>query len=96
MRISKTFKIGEEAVGGKINVLIKNKTIIISALDWYDETSIVSAHFLIYGDKSKHYIKMFLNELTTHYYSEKILDWIETKIKFEDEFNPYVNIFSLN
>lgn len=92
----KTFKIGEYAVGGKIRILIKNKTIVITALDWFKETTIISARYLAYEPNVKHNIKEFLNELTTHYYSEKILEWIESKIDLKNEMDYIINTFSLN
>jgi len=92
----KTFKIGEYAVGGKIRILIKNKTIVVTALDWFKETTIISARYLAYEPNVKHNIKEFLNELTTHYYSEKILEWIESKIDLKNEMDYIINTFSLN
>jgi len=92
----KTFKIGEYAVGGKIKILIKNKTIVITALDWYKDTNIISARYLAYEPNARYNIKGFLNELTTHYYAEKILEWIESKIELENEMDYVKHTFSLN
>lgn len=92
----KTFKIGEEAVGGKIVVLIRDKTITIAAVDWFENSVVVSGRYLSYELNVRHRIKMFLNELTTHYYAEKILEWIESKIELENEMDYVKHTFSLN
>jgi hypothetical protein len=78
--MTKQFKIGECAVGGiiKINTESKNNlhTITIAALDWYSKQELFSATFRM-DDERK--IDNYLNELTTSYYSDKIINYIKNK-----------------
>jgi hypothetical protein len=78
--MTKQFKIGECAVGGiiKINTESKNNlhTITIAALDWYSKQELFSATFRM-NDERK--IDNYLNELTTSYYSDKIINYIKNK-----------------
>jgi len=78
--MTKQFKIGECAVGGiiKINTESKNNlhTITIAALDWYSKREWVSATFRM-NDESE--IVDYLNELTTSYYADKIINYIKNK-----------------
>lgn len=78
--MTKQFKIGECAVGGiiKINTESKNNLhmITIAALDWYSKQELFSATFRM-DDVRK--IDNYLNELTTSYYSDKIINYIKNK-----------------
>jgi hypothetical protein len=78
--MTKQFKIGECAVGGiiKINTESKNNLymITIAALDWYSKQELFSATFRM-DDERK--IDNYLNELTTSYYSDKIINYIKNK-----------------
>ena len=78
--MTKQFKIGEYAIGGiiKVNTEKKNNlhTIKISALDWVSKMEILSEVFNI-NDESN--IDFFLNELTTSYYADKIINYIKNK-----------------
>jgi hypothetical protein len=76
----KQFKIGECAVGGIIAVEIVNDSIGIKALDWNTKKVVFEDYFGTTSN-SERQIDNFLNDLTTSYYSGKILDWIKTKIK---------------
>ncbi len=78
--MTKQFKIGEYAVGGIIKINTENKnnlhTITIAALDWYSKQELFSATF---GINSEREIDNYLNQLTTSYYSDKIIDYIKNK-----------------
>jgi hypothetical protein len=78
----KQFKIGECAVGGIIAVETTGKVIQIKALDYFSKkvVSTGTAHADDYDSRRK--VDNFLNDLTTSYYAGKVLDWIETKVKF--------------
>jgi hypothetical protein len=73
--MKKQFKIGEYALGGIIEVIVKKDTVIIDALDYNTKKSIPfsKAQFDI---KYKNEIDCYLNNLTTCYYSDKILEYI--------------------
>ena len=78
--MTKQFKIGEHAVGGiiKINTEKKNNlhSITISALDWYSKQELFSSKFHMNDDLA---IDNYLNELTTSYYADKIINYIKNK-----------------
>jgi len=78
--MTKQFKIGECAVGGIIKINTENKnnlhTITIAALDWYSKQELFSATF---GMDDERKIDNYLNELTTSYYSDKIINYIKNK-----------------
>jgi hypothetical protein len=75
---TKQFKIGEYAVGGIIKVEIINDHVNIDALDYYSKKSVLF-------DKKKIRLSdrwgvdVYLNNLTTSYYSDKILEFIYGK-----------------
>jgi len=86
--MTKQFKIGECAVGGiiKINTESKNNlhTITIAALDWYSKQELFSAtfqsnHLQSIDDIIENEIDNYLNELTTSYYADKIINYIKNK-----------------
>lgn len=77
---TKTFKIGEYAIGGIIKVDIIGKIIIINCLDYVSKKQILSGSVSIDDFDWMNKVEKFLNELTTSYYSDKIFQWIESKI----------------
>ena len=72
---TKSFKIGEYAIGGIIKVDISNTTIHIKALDWNTKAEVMSNHFPNY-DNPYWDMHEFLNELTSSYYADKVLEYI--------------------
>lgn len=74
--MNKTFKIGEYAIGGLINVQNKGKLIRIEAQDWEDKTPILTGY---YSKEDKNGLMNFLNELTSYYHAEKIFNYIHKK-----------------
>ena len=97
-KATKTWKIGEYARGGVITVEITGKVISIIGKDWdtstgYKKSSNQSnakefTRGTISADDREAYRKMytFLSDLTTHYYADTILKWIETKVKLGTTF----------
>jgi hypothetical protein len=72
--MAKEFKIGEYAVGGIIKVDKGAKLVRIQALDWDDKDVLRSKTFPVdYTDA----MDEFLNDLTTSYYADKIIDYIK-------------------
>jgi len=77
---TKAFKIGEWAVGGIIKVTIeKNSDVVggevsISALDWNTKQPVQGSRFVGTNFAS---MDEFLNELTSSYYAEMVLNWIK-------------------
>lgn len=97
-KATKTWKIGEYCQGGVITVEITGKVIAIIGKDWdtstgYRKSSNQSnakefTRGTVTADDSQAYRKMydFLSDLTTHYYADSILKWIESKVKLQNIF----------
>ena len=93
---TKTWKIGEYCKGGIITVEITGKIITVigkewdtsagwnkgsnqsNAKEWTRGTVLASE-----GWEGRRKVDAFLNDLTTSYYSDEILKWIESQVKFE-------------
>jgi len=90
----KTFKIGEYCRGGVITVETKGKRIDVIAKDWdfsagsNKGSSQVNAkewnRLTVQGDQTdaRWDVNLFLNNLTTSYWADKILKWVEGPAKF--------------
>jgi hypothetical protein len=76
----KQFKIGEYAIGGIIQVLIINDRITIKALDWDTKEELTTQTF-VNGEDTRSHIDIYLNDLTSCYYADKVINWIESKMK---------------
>jgi hypothetical protein len=81
MAATKSFKIGERAVGGIIKVDINGKVILVKALDYYSKKEVMSGSVLSTENNAKFKLDNYLNELTSSYYADKILKWIESKVE---------------
>jgi len=88
---TKTFKIGEYAKGGIIRVKTTEKLITIDVINMFDTSEIIDSHqevineqHLINCDALERRLNNFLHNITTSYYSGKIMNWLKdkTKIKF--------------
>ena len=83
---TKTFNIGEYAIGGRIKVDISNNAIAIKALDWNTKSIVMESGFDKINDWQGSYysgrqIDNFLNDLTSSYYADKIMDWIKSNVE---------------
>lgn len=95
---TKTFKIGEYARGGVITVEIVGKIIFVIGKDWdfskgsnkgsdqsgakeFTRGSVVATEENAYRKLSD-----FLNDLTTSYYADEIIKWIESKVELKPAF----------
>ena len=78
----KTFKIGEYAIGGIIQVCTTSDTINIDALDWSTKEKIMGREFRINMYDVEYEIFKYLNELTSSYYADKVTDFIKENVKF--------------
>lgn len=74
----KTFKIGEYAIGGIIEVLIREDLIVISAKDWKTKNFVKGQSFDPKSPDLLMKIDEYLNELTSSYYAEQILNYIKS------------------
>jgi hypothetical protein len=73
---TKTFKIGEYAVGGIIRATVAKKAVKIQALDWTTKQVVSERSFTHDFSLSKWDIESYLNDLTSCYYADKVLNWI--------------------
>jgi hypothetical protein len=73
---TKTFKIGEYALGGIIRATIKKDLVEIQALDWNTKKVVSQRDIYLNTPALYSSIDEYLNELTTSYYAGQILSWI--------------------
>jgi len=92
---TKTFKIGECAKGGVITVNISPvlSTITVIGKEWDYSTGshknsdqsnakeFINKNFIPTNDNCYRELSDFLCDLTTSYYADMIIKWIETKVK---------------
>lgn len=76
----KQFKIGEYAIGGIISVESYEDIIKVEALDWVTKQPIMSDRFHTEISGCLNQIEDFLFQLTTSYHTDKIMQFIKTKI----------------
>ena len=79
---TKTFRIGEYAIGGIIQVRTTSDTINIDALDWNSKQKIMGREFQVRSMNVTNEIDNYLNELTSSYYADKVFDFIKEKVNF--------------
>ncbi len=91
---TKTWKLGEVCRGGIITVITTKTKVTIIGKQWdFDKGSRRSSdqsgakEFTrceadVKGNASRDKLDAFLHDLTTSYHSGQILDWIETKVEF--------------
>jgi hypothetical protein len=77
---TKTFKIGEYAVGGIIQVRTTSESINIDALDWNSKQKIMGREFQVRAMNLTNEIDNYLNELTSSYYADKVLNYIKENL----------------
>ncbi len=92
---TKTWKIGECCKGGIITVVIKHTKITIIGKEWdYTKGSNRGSNqsgakewtrleLQAFEDDAYRKEYAFLSDLTTHFYAERIIDWIEEKIGYK-------------
>jgi|APGre2960657505_1045072.scaffolds.fasta_scaffold91733_2 hypothetical protein len=78
----KTFKIGEYAIGGIIQVCTTSDSVTIDALDWNSKQKIMGREFQVRATNVTNEMDNYLNELTSSYYADKVLDFIKENVTF--------------
>lgn len=90
----KTFKIGEYCKGGIITVETKGNEVAIIGKDWdfsagsnrgsnqSNAKEWTRLEVNVENDCFRE-VSEFLNDLTTHYYAEQVMEWIEEKTDFK-------------
>jgi hypothetical protein len=96
---TKTFKLGEICKGGVITVEIQGKTITVIGKDWdtssgfskgsnqtnakeFDRVSVKST-----DSGATRSLDNFISDLTTSYWTDQIIKWIESKIEFKSKYD---------
>lgn len=82
---TKQFKIGERAVGGIIKVDAVGKVIQIKCLDWFSKKEVQSGTATTDDPDAYRKVDVFLNEVTSSYHADKIMEWLKSKVKFHKE-----------
>ena len=92
-KASKTFKIGEYAKGGIIQVVIEGNNITVIGKDWdmskgtrkgSDQSGakeFTRGNFVATDHNVKRQLDEFIIDLTTSYYTDTIVKWIESKVE---------------
>lgn len=83
---TKTFKIGEYAIGGIIQVRITENVIKIDALDWTTKEKIMGREFNAEVLNEDYEVIDYLNELTSSYYADQVLEFIKKNVNFIYQF----------
>jgi hypothetical protein len=99
----KMFKIGEYAKGGIIQVKITGKVIQVIGREWNhsnggrkrQQTEANCPEWIRGTELSTDHnverkLENFLTELSTSWWSDEIIKWIKTKVKFESD-QPWLN-----
>ena len=93
---TKTFKIGEYCRGGVITIETTKTQVKVIAKEWdtskgYSKGSDQSKakewnrlEVNLSSSDAESKVNWFLFDLTTSYYTDEILDWIKTKVTFND------------
>ena len=98
MAATKTFKIGEYAKGGVITIEIQGKIITVIGKDWdisagtRKGSNQKNAKEFTRGTAEstdpqvRRKLIMFIGDLTTSYYTDQIIEWIESKVELPKKF----------
>ena len=82
---TKQFKIGERAVGGIIKVDVNGKVIQIKCLDYYSKKEVQSGTASTDDPDAYRKVDVFLNEVTSSYHADKVMEWLKSKASFKKE-----------
>jgi len=95
---TKTWKLGELCKGGVITVEANGKTVKVIGKEWdYSKGSKKSSDQSNAKEFTRKEVNLdlkeaartidnFLHDLTTSYYAGQIMDWIKTKVKFQETY----------
>jgi hypothetical protein len=85
---TKQFKIGERAVGGIIKVDVTGKAVSlirIECLDWNSKKVVQSGTATTDDPDAYRKVDVFLNEITSSYHADKVMEWLKSKASFKKE-----------
>jgi hypothetical protein len=92
---TKTWKIGEYAKGGVITVEVQGKVITVIGKDWdmsqgtrrgsnqSNAKEFTRIEVNVEQRDADRQLSMFLFDLTTSYYTDKLMEWIESKSELD-------------
>ena len=86
-KASKQFKIGESAIGGIIVAIIVDNLVTIEARDWNTSKVVQEKSIGITDPNARQQVDEYLNELTSSYHAEKVMEYIESKTQLNS--NPW-------
>ena len=72
---TKTFKIGEAAIGGIIKIQISKDYALIQIIDYDTKKVLQQNRFFLYSTKYHDYLN-YLEEKTSYYFAEQITEFI--------------------
>ena len=78
--MTKTFNIGEYAIGGRIKVTLSKSVLQIQALDWATRSVVRQQTFQVDRDQGMTDDTWFLEDLSTSYYADQIISFVKSKI----------------
>jgi hypothetical protein len=78
--MTKTFNIGEYAVGGRIKVTLSKSVLQIQALDWVTRSVVRQQTFQVDRDQGITDATWFLEDLSTSYYADQIMTFVKSKM----------------
>ena len=78
--MTKTFNIGEYAVGGRIKVTLSKSVLQIQALDWATRSVVRQQTFQADRDQGMTDATWFLEDLSTSYYADQIMTFVKSKM----------------
>ena len=81
---TKTFKIGEYCKGGIITIETTKTQVKVICKEWSDKKEWNRFEVNLSNSDAESKLDWFLFELTTSYYVGEIMDWIRTKVTFND------------
>lgn len=96
---TKTWRLGEHCKGGVITVETTAKKVVVIAKEWdyskgtsrgSDQSNAKEWNRLevsITDSDARSKINWFLFDLTTSYYADEVMKWIESKVSFKSEFS---------
>ena len=81
---TKTWKIGEYCKGGIITIETTKTQVKVICKEWCDKKEWNRFEVNLSNSDAESKLDWFLFELTTSYYVGEIMDWIRTKVTFND------------
>lgn len=83
--MTKTFKIGEYAVGGIIKAQVKVRRgrlmVFLSCLDWNTKEMVSALEVQANMSHTDRYVEEYLEDNTTPYWADKVKSWVDQAVE---------------